>query len=195
MARIYLILITVFAMSMILGQSQAYNLSQNGRVYWNVTIQNASELAIYYNVSSRAALTLMPASRFGAYLNGSASGALYNSSISSSDVMVMNLSRGDYDIFVSAPYSNISYDLNFIQVPKGKLEYLNLNGVYHEKISLSNFSAVNLSWAANGPFRIDFPDGVNFTVQNSTFYVEPGWVRNYNRGNSYINFTAASPTK
>lgn len=177
---------------MLAGQSGAYTLGLNHIAYWSVTTNGASTLAVSYNVSSAAALTLIPGSGYGAYINGSRTGAAYNGTIVGAGIIQINVSRGNYVLLVSPLHSSISYNLSLIQAPRGMIEFRTINGAYRRSMTLSNYSNIALNWVTGGPIGIGMPNGYNITPQNSVIYAQHTWTQN--RGQYGISFYASRPT-
>ncbi|MDE1823388.1 MAG: thermopsin family protease, partial [Candidatus Micrarchaeota archaeon] len=176
---------------MSLGISNAWTLQQGYSVQYALNVSVPSTIAIGYNVSNIAVLSVMSSSQYGSYLNGSSVYPLYNSTVSGQDIKTISLPAGSYYAILDAKYATINYSYSAFAAPAGSIQSILVNTKYSLPLDLQNYSDINLSFVSDHPLKVYLPGGYNYTINGSVLY----WNFHENRGQNYINFTSLQATR
>jgi thermopsin len=189
-SRLALPLLFVLALSFLPALAHSEQIGTGYYTWQQINVTGPSTIAVAYNTTRTAELIVMTAAQYGSFVNGSSYQTLYDQNAFGSQIITLNVGGGSYYAVLNAKYSAVNADVGITAAPVGQGRMISVSGSYNYTLNLNNYSRVNASWIATGPFNITA--GYNYPISsyNASEGYQDLWYQN--RG-SNINITSQSP--
>ncbi len=159
--------------------------------YWNVSVGTGAEMLVGVNTSGPVRLIVIPQSELYNFQKGYKYNSVYNA-IVSTGIYQISLNPGAYSAIMDAASGAVTITWGVTSAPKSQVTQVNINGVYHYPLTLSNYSNVSTKVIGTVPITMNTTGiSYNATFNGGSSY----WYIHLNRGGYIINFSASTQTQ